>query len=144
MAALLLITHDDLLAIAYRARLSREGFTVKWFRSGDAGLLEGRRLPPDVVLLDLTLPGMNGLEVLKWRTETPQLISVPFILLLERTVSADVLQECLFWRIDSYLHKDLTSLQDVSACIHALLRSAAHAHPARMARVSSEPAVSSS
>jgi two-component system OmpR family response regulator len=40
--------------------LEKEGFTVKVAQRGDDALAEFRRLPPDLMLLDLMLPGVDG------------------------------------------------------------------------------------
>jgi len=52
----------DILEIL-RYNLEQEGFAVECFSRGDVGLDEVRKNPPDLLLLDLMLPGMGGLEV---------------------------------------------------------------------------------
>ena len=115
MAKLLLITHDDLLADAYRACLSAAGFDTEHARTGHEGLAKARRGTPDLILLDLTLPGMHGLDVLKWLRDVPWLITVHVVLLIEHTLAREVLNECLLWGAGSYLHKDTCSLDDLIA-----------------------------
>ena len=122
MPAVLLITHDELLATAYRARLTKAGFEVEHCRTGNEGLAAGRRRVPDVILLDLVLPGLHGLDFLKWVTDLPVLVKVPVILLVERTVAPETLRECRVWGASSHLEKDRASLADVVACIRATLQ----------------------
>ena len=121
MTKLLLITHDELLAAAYASRLVKSGFDVEHRATGDEGLLKARRWSPDIILLDLTLPGMHGLDVIKWVREVPWLVKVPIVLLIERTLAKDVLEECLFWGAGSYVQKDTASLQEILAHVQTVL-----------------------
>ena len=131
MAKLLLITHDELLAKAYCARLAREGFEVERGATGHEGLARLREWIPDLVLLDLTLPGMHGLDVLKWLRDVPWLAKMRVVLLIERTLASDVLHECLLWGAESYLLKDDCSLHEMVAHIQRTLLSnaAPSSHP---------------
>ena len=113
MATILLVTHDDVLASAYKARLTREGFTVEWCRSGNDALTLGKQCHPDVLMLDLALAGMHGLDVLKWLTDVPALVKVPVLLLVEHTIAHETVEECLFWGARRTLQKDLASLSEV-------------------------------
>ena len=61
--------------------LRREGCDVVSALDGDAALAELRRLAPDLVILDLMLPGRNGFEVLKAIKTDPALRSVPVLVL---------------------------------------------------------------
>ena len=123
MAKLLLITPDELLAKAYGARLLREGFEVEHDATGHQGLARSRRWIPDLILLDLILPGMHGLDVLKWFRDVPWLVQVHVVLLIEGTLEHDVLNECLLWGAESYLLKDACSLHEMVAHVHRTLQS---------------------
>ena len=115
MAKILLITHDGLLAKAYRARLARAGFEVEWSATGHEGLAKARRWMPDLILLDVTLPGMHGLDVLKWLRDVPWLVTVHVVLLIERTLAREVLDQCLLWGAGSSFQKDTGSLDELLA-----------------------------
>lgn len=115
MAKVLLITHDGLLAKAYRARLTRAGFEVEWGQTGYEGLAKARRGIPDLILLDVTLPGMHGLDVLKWLRDVPWLVTVHVVLLIERTLAREILDQCLLWGAGSSFQKDSGSLEELVA-----------------------------
>ena len=121
MAKLLVITHDDVLAAAYTARLRREGCEVERCRTGDEGLSKARRWTPDLILLDLLLPGLHGLDVIKWLREVPWLVKVHVVLLVERTIAPEVLDECLLWGAGSYLQKDACSVSELVAHVQGVL-----------------------
>lgn len=114
MARILLITHDHLLAQAYGARLKRKGHHVEWEATGHDALAKARREIPELILLDATLPGLHGLDVIKFLRDAPSLVMVPVILLIERTLSQETLQQCLLWGANSYLEKDTCSLEDLT------------------------------
>ncbi|WP_285682020.1 response regulator transcription factor [Actinoplanes sp. NBRC 103695] len=63
MASVLLIEDDPLVRRGLRLALSRHGHDLRTAASGEAGLDEFRSAPPDLVVLDLMLPGMDGIEV---------------------------------------------------------------------------------
>lgn len=60
---LLLVEDDAPLANALMLHLRAEGWNVRWAEDGDTALRQCRELRPDVVVLDLMLPGRSGLEV---------------------------------------------------------------------------------
>lgn len=126
MAKLLLISADEVLAHAYCAHVSRAGFEIEHAATGHEGLTRARRGSPDLILLDLALPGMHGLDVLKMLRDVPWLVKVPVTLLVERTLSREALHECLLWGAGSYLEKDLCSLEDVVAHLRVVLPSTGH------------------
>lgn len=70
--------------------LKREGFVVKPFQSGKDFLLYIKSVPPDLVLLDIMLPGMDGLELcrtLKGRSATR---SIPIMMITAKSAEADI------------------------------------------------------
>ncbi|WP_006786326.1 response regulator transcription factor [Thiorhodospira sibirica] len=75
---LLLIEDDALLGARLKQRLQKAGYAVDWRTCGVDGLHEGHYEPYDVIVLDLGLPDISGMEVLaRWRNagvDTPVLI----------------------------------------------------------------------
>jgi len=61
----LIIEDDELLREIYATKLSLEGFTVDTAVDGAEGLEKALHQGPDVILLDMLMPNMNGLEFLK-------------------------------------------------------------------------------
>ena len=75
----ILLVEDDLsLADSLATALKREGFTVNHVATGKAALLAAETVPPELVILDLGLPDMDGLAVLKQlhKGKTPLLVLV--------------------------------------------------------------------
>lgn len=120
MARVLLITYDRILAHAYRTRLTRSGFDVEHCRTAPEGLVKAEAWFPAIILLDLMLPGVHGLEALKLFRDMPSLVKVRVVLLIERTLSPELLDECLLWSGGTYLHKDVCSLKELVAHLHLI------------------------
>jgi two-component system phosphate regulon response regulator PhoB len=70
--------------------LAREGFSVAPCVSGEEGLEAARKAPPDAVLLDLMLPGIDGLEVCRRLKADPRTARVPVVMLTARGEEADI------------------------------------------------------
>lgn len=80
-ARLLLVDDDDALAEMYALQLTASGFHVTTARSGAEALELVVRAAPDLIYLDLGLPGMTGLEVLKRLRTAPRTADVPVVIL---------------------------------------------------------------
>ena len=78
----LLITDDDPLVVnIYKNKFEAEGFDVAVAADGQAALLQIQRQRPDVVLMDLMLPGIDGVKVLQAIRSDPALRDLPVIVL---------------------------------------------------------------
>ena len=84
---ILLVEDDRSLAAGLQAALSREGFAVNHVACGAHALTAVRAEPPDMVVLDLGLPDMDGLQVLSALRETNR--SLPVLLLTARDGAED-------------------------------------------------------
>lgn len=115
---ILLIEDDRLIGDGIKAGLGKLGFSVDWFTEGNDGLLALSAAPYDAVVLDLSLPGIDGLEILRqWRHEgrdEPVLILTARDALEQRV---DGLQQ----GADDYLCKPF-ALTEVAARLQALIR----------------------
>ncbi|MBM3250757.1 MAG: response regulator [Candidatus Nealsonbacteria bacterium] len=82
MAKKILIIEDDkFLRRVISQKLSREGYEISEAVDGEKGVKLTQEENPDLVLLDLILPGMDGFEVLANLKKNPQLSKIPVIIL---------------------------------------------------------------
>ncbi|MDR7561915.1 MAG: response regulator, partial [Armatimonadota bacterium] len=65
MVRVLVVDDDEAILSLLGSYLAREGFEVQTAGNGDAALVAARTFRPDVVVLDVLLPGVDGLEVLR-------------------------------------------------------------------------------
>lgn len=115
---ILLIEDDSLIGEGLKIGLTKSGFSVDWFTDGKTGLNALEAAPYDAVILDLTLPKMDGLDILKqWRQANQD---VPVLILTAR----DTLDERITGLqrgADDYLCKPF-ALAEVVARLQALIR----------------------
>ena len=82
MTSTVLIVDDEPAAMeTMEAVLSGEGYNLEFAESGQRALTMADTLLPDLILLDVMMPGMNGFEVCKRIRATPRLAEVPIIIL---------------------------------------------------------------
>lgn len=93
---------DILELISYN--LKREGYSVTAVATGEAAIEALRRLRPDLVVLDLMLPGVNGLEVCRRIKTDPKLSGIPVVMLTARSEDTDII-EGLETGADDYITK---------------------------------------
>jgi DNA-binding response OmpR family regulator len=105
-----------------RYNLEREGFAVKAAGDGSAGLQMAERDLPDLVLLDLMLPKMDGLEVCKAMKENPRTTHIPVIMVTAKGEESDVVVG-LSLGADDYIAKPF-SPKVLVARVKAVLRRA--------------------
>jgi len=120
MPRLLLVEDNPDLAFGLRTGLEIEGYEVHHAEDGPTGLQMARDLAPDLIILDLTLPGMDGYRVL--RTIREEGLEMPVLILTARGEEAD---KVLGFRIgaDDYVVKPCGVLE-LLARVAALLRRA--------------------
>ncbi|GID29055.1 response regulator transcription factor [Paractinoplanes brasiliensis] len=115
----LVVEDERTIAEAVAARLRAEGFVVEVAGDGPSAVEAARRTPPDVVVLDVMLPGFDGLEVCRrLQAERP----VPILMLTARDDETDLLVG-LAVGADDYMVKPF-SMRELAARVHALLRRA--------------------
>jgi two-component system, OmpR family, response regulator VicR len=79
MKKIVVVEDQQVLANIYRTKLTAEGYQVEVATDGDQGLELIKRTRPDLVLLDLMLPKMNGMQVLKTLRSFPDFQTLPII-----------------------------------------------------------------
>lgn len=86
---ILICDDEDVLRALVRTALTRRGFEVLEAQDGDAAVAAIRSERPDLVLLDLMMPGRTGLEVLEAVQADSALSEIPVLMLTARTLEAD-------------------------------------------------------
>jgi len=115
---ILLIEDDRLIGDGLKVGLTQLGFTVDWFMDGKQGQRALFDAPYDAVILDLSLPNIDGMDILKhWRTEGRD---EPVLILTARD-ALDQRVQGLQQGADDYLCKPF-ALMEVMARLHALIR----------------------
>lgn len=76
---ILLIDDDPILGDIMKRRLEEDGYRATWERDGEMGLSAMATLRPDLVLLDIIMPKVNGYEVLERMGKDPNISGIPVI-----------------------------------------------------------------
>lgn len=100
--------------------LAKEGFAVVSVSSGEEAIRAARKDKPDVIILDLMLPGISGLDVCRRLKEDPETARIPIIMLTAKTEDADVVLG-LELGADDYVTKPF-SPRVLAARVRAALR----------------------
>ncbi|ELX8380320.1 quorum sensing response regulator transcription factor QseB [Providencia vermicola] len=115
---ILLIEDDRLIGDGLKVGLSQLGFTIDWFTDGKQGQVALLDAPYDAVILDLSLPSLDGMDILKyWRQEGRD---EPVLILTARD-ALDQRVQGLQQGADDYLCKPF-ALAEVAARLQALIR----------------------
>ena len=117
---ILLAEDDRFLRKAAEAHLRQHGFTVVAAVDGEEALRLARAERPDLVLLDLIMPKMQGFEVLKTLKQDPATADIPVIVLSNLGQDRDVQQAMELGAVAYYI-KAHVSLHDLVKKIEAAL-----------------------
>ena len=109
----------DLLELVHY-NLAKAGYDVACVMSGEEALAHVRSSPPDLIVLDVLLPGLDGLEICKALRRNPTTAGIPIVMLTARSEDADVVAG-LELGADDYLTKPF-SPRVLLARIKAVLR----------------------
>jgi two-component system phosphate regulon response regulator PhoB len=124
----ILVVDDEreiLELVAYN--LQRDGYQVQCVATGEAALKTAKSEPPDLVVLDLMLPGLDGLEVCRLLKSDPQMAQAAIVMLTAKGEEADVVAG-LELGADDYITKPF-SPRVLLARVKAVLRRQAATMP---------------
>jgi DNA-binding response OmpR family regulator len=125
MTRIFVVEDDHDIAALIRHYIEKAGWAPEMFTSGPAALAAARQRAPDAVVLDLMLPGMDGLEVCRALRTGPSTSHLPIIMLTARAEETDRIVG-LEIGADDYLAKPF-SPNELIARLRALLRRAVRA-----------------
>lgn len=136
MKKVLIIEDDLIVANVYRNKLMVDGFAVETANSGEMGYDSLKKFKPDVVVLDLVLPNMSGIELIKLIRTEPGFEKLP-IVVFSNTYLSNLVQDA--WKAGA------TKCLSKSSCspkqVVETLRSVLNLQPASLATsfISAEP-----
>lgn len=96
-------------------------YEVVPYMSGHDAIIGCHEAPPDLILLDISLPGMDGTEVLRALRADPTLAGVP-VLALTADAKAGALDMYLAMGFDDYIAKPIFNAQDLRDAVARLIR----------------------
>lgn len=109
---ILLVEDDTALASVYRSRLELEGFDVREVHNGEDALSITLDYKPDLILLDVMMPKINGFDVLDILRNTPETANVRIVMLTALSQPKDK-ERAGSLGVDDYLVKSQVVIGDV-------------------------------
>ena len=123
MARILCVEDNDDNQFMLHRRLSRAGFDVKLARDGLEGVEWAKTLQPDLIVMDIELPRLNGLEATRRLKEQPETKHIPIIILSSHSERKSR-DKAIAAGCDAY-HTKPTDFNQLTAEIHTLLKARA-------------------
>lgn len=81
MAKVLVVDDEPNIVLSLEFLMQQAGFDVTTAEDGEGALAEVEQAPPDLILLDISLPGMSGFDVLEQLRQDPRHTRLPIIML---------------------------------------------------------------
>lgn len=111
---ILLVEDDETLASVYKQRLELEGFEVEHSNNGEEALEVAVRFVPELILLDVMMPKLNGFDVLDILRTTPATRNIRIIMLTALSQPKDA-ERAKALGADDFLVKSQVVISDVIA-----------------------------
>jgi CheY-like chemotaxis protein len=121
---ILLIEDDKILRRACEAGLKKRGFTVLTAVDGEEGLQQARIGAPNLILLDMLMPKLSGIETLEALKKDEQTRDIPVVILSNSSLDSDVQKATALGAV-GYLVKASLSLQGLGDRVVSYLKEAA-------------------
>jgi len=120
MSKILIVDDEQDIVELLSYNLQKEGFSIVKAYDGEAALVLVRSEKPDLMILDLMLPKMNGLDVCKAIRRNPETVNLPIIML---TAKGDEIDKIIGLEVgaDDYITKPF-SIKELIARVRAILR----------------------
>jgi len=109
---ILIVEDDQALAGALTAKFTGEGFLTFRAANGKEGLIAAKKERPDLILLDIVMPIMDGLTMFKKMKDDSSLVEIP-IILLTNLKDSDTISRALAMGLNDYLIKTDWKLEDI-------------------------------
>ncbi|MBA3004059.1 MAG: response regulator [Desulfurivibrio sp.] len=111
MKKILLVDDEDSIHLLYREELEEEGYEVHSALSGEEALAQLKIIAPDLVILDINMPGINGIDALRQIKEINP--ALPVIL---SSAYQEFKQDLATWASDEYIVKS-SNLDELKAAV---------------------------
>lgn len=122
MPKAVVVEYDHDLSFIYKLKLARAGFDVRTAGDGQEGLEAAEAFRPDVILLDLNIPGMSGTEMLARLREQEWAADVRVVVLTNISKS-EAPSSLRFLNVDRYLEKTHNTPAQVAEVVQEVLQS---------------------
>jgi len=120
-AKVLLVEDDPMVVRMYERKLKKDGFKVALAYNGEKGLAALQQDRPDIVLLDIMMPKVSGLDMLKAVKADPQYKDLPIVMLTNLGDRAEDVDRCKAMGAEDYWVKANMTLEQIIEGIKKIL-----------------------
>jgi CheY-like chemotaxis protein len=113
MAKIMIVEDNEHMHRIYADKFRREGYAVVDAFNGEEAVTLASREKPDVILLDLMMPVMDGYEVMKRLKADPQTSPIPLLVISNKSQPVDI-ERALMLGARNFFHKGMTLLDDLA------------------------------
>lgn len=117
----LLVEDDPMVVRLYKRKLTMDGFSLALAFNGEEGLAELEKGIPDIILLDIMMPRMNGLETLRKIKADKRFKNIPVVILTNLGDRSDDIERSKAMGADDYWVKVNIKIQDLTTMINGIL-----------------------
>ncbi len=78
---ILLIEDEEIIIDLLKRKLEKEGYEIDMAYNGEEGLEKMKKSKPDLILLDIIMPKLGGLELMEKKNQDPELKDIPVIII---------------------------------------------------------------
>ncbi len=139
MKTIFLVEDDAVVVKVYGAKFEREGFRVAVAEDGLVALKTLLTVKPDIVILDLMMPKLNGVDVLKYIRSTPELKKTPVIILSNAHMTSLALEAATIGAEKALLKSSCTPSQLLEVINSLLSGKAVDSDPTKRLAVPAPP-----
>jgi DNA-binding response OmpR family regulator len=111
---ILIVDDDPLISRMYENKLRRDGYEVQTATNGEEALTQVRKHSPSLILLDVMMPKLNGVETLKILKEDEKTAKIPVIILTNLGDKPEDIEKAKAMGASDYLVKSRISLKELS------------------------------
>jgi CheY-like chemotaxis protein len=118
---ILVVEDEDILLQGLETALKQEGFQVVKAKNGQEGLNVAKSEMPDLILLDILMPVMNGTTMLNNLRDIPEFKKTPVIMLTNAGTVENIREAVTFDGASAFLIKSNTSIQEIVTQVKSTL-----------------------
>jgi DNA-binding response OmpR family regulator len=118
---ILLVEDDPIIVRTYQRKLTVEGFDVSLSYNGEEGLAAIKVSRPDIILMDIMMPKMNGIDTLKKLKADDELRDIPVVILTNLGDRQEDVDKCKAIGAEDYWVKANTSLREIVEKVKIIL-----------------------
>lgn len=118
---ILLVDDDPLIIRMYQVKLSNDGYDIEIATNGEEALIAVRKHKPDLILLDLMMPRMNGIETLKSLKGDAKTKNIPVVVLTNLEGREEDISKAKELGALEYIIKSTIDLKELSQQVASIL-----------------------